>query len=157
MAAWWRETASNETLGANSFGHNFQKVWPQEQYALNALANAPRWSDAVAFTPEPGQYVGSAQAPAPNEVPCLSHVPKKMCVVAHHCSHKKEKEELVALARDLGLLRDATTFPHRRELPARGGFRSACSPEFARIVFHESARSRNISRGTSVLLHGGGP
>ena len=77
-------------------------------------------------------------------------------VVAHHCSHKKEKEELVALARDLGLLRDATTFPHRRELPARGGFRSACSPEFARIVFHESARSRNISRGTSVL-HGGYP
>ena len=129
VAAWWRETASNETLGANSFGHNFQKVWPQEQYALNALANAPRWSDAVAFTPEPGQYVGSAQPPARNEVPCLSHVPKKMCVVAHHCSHKKEKEELVALARDLGLLRDATTFPHRRELPARGGFRSACSPE----------------------------
>ena len=128
-------------------------------YALVVLfvANAPRWSDAVAFTPEPGQYVGSAQPPARNEVPCLSHVPKKMCVVAHHCSHKKEKEELVALARDLGLLRDATTFPHRRELPARGGFRSACSPEFARIVFHESARSRNISRGTSVLLHGGGP
>jgi hypothetical protein len=36
VAAWWRETASSETLGANSFGHNFQKVWPQEQYALNA-------------------------------------------------------------------------------------------------------------------------
>ena len=77
VAAWWRETASNETLGANSFGHNFQKVWPQEQYALNALANAPRWSDAVAFMPEPGQYVGSAQPPARNEVPCLSHVPKR--------------------------------------------------------------------------------
>ena len=93
------------------------------------LRAGPTAPSAVAFTPEPGQYVGSAQPPARNEVPCLSHVPKKMCVVAHHCSHKKEKEELVALARDLGLLRDATTFPHRRELPARGGFRSACSPE----------------------------
>ena len=130
VEAFWR-AASSQEVRDNALGVDFTRAWPQDQYGLNMVANAPDWVDAVAVAPRPARYTADYATYKSSVArkyrppwPCLSGLPRHFCVIDHYCQHAKHKLGLIDAARREGL--NASVFRHVRALPTRGGFWGAC-------------------------------
>ena len=135
MKAFWRRASSYDTRGRNALGLDFTRAWPQDQYGLNAVANAKEWVHDIQVVPHPATYAAdyatykaSVSLKHRPPWPCLSGLPRSRCVVDHYCQHAKHKLGLVDAAKREGVLGEGVILKHVRALPRRGkgGFWAAC-------------------------------